>query len=252
MAKQQGILPIEGTIDNITFFKTKDGFLVRKKGGVSASQIAKNPAFQRTRENGAEFGRACKAGKTLRNAFRAPIQNVSDRRMVSRLAQKMMEVIHADKTSDRGLRNVIDGEASLLERFEFNENGTLSTCFENGYNASIDRVTGKGTITIPGFVPKQILLAPDGTTHFKIIAAIAAIDFENLQNTNNSTESAILPWDKNASPAISLEVTTTANSTHPLFLVMGINFYQDTNGKDYPLLSGSFNCLAIVKVDTGV
>ena len=252
MAKQQGILPIEGTIDNITFFKTKDGFLVRKKGGVSASQIAKNPAFQRTRENGAEFGRACIAGKTLRTAFREAIQNVSDRRMVSRLAQKMMEVIHADSTSDRGLRNVIDGEASLLERFEFNENGTLSTCFKKGYTASIDRVTGKGTIAIPGFVPQTMLHAPDGTTHFKIIAAIAAIDFENLQNSNDITETAILPWDENAGNAISLEVTTTANSTHPLFLAMGISFYQEANGKNYSLNSGSFNCLAIVKVDTGV
>ena len=252
MAKQKGILPIEGTIGNITFFKSKDGFLVRQKGGVSASQIANNPAFQRTRENGAEFGRACTAGKTLRTAFRAAIQNVSDGRMVSRLSKKMMEVIHADATSDRGLRNVIDGEASLLAGFEFNENGKLSSCFVNGFTAAIDRVTGKGTISIPTFIPSEMLQAPGGTSHFKIIAAFAAIDFENLQNTNDSKETAILPWDSNASAAISLETTVTANSTHPLFLALGISFYQETNGKNYPLNNGGFNCLAVVKVDTGV
>ncbi len=252
MATQEGILPIKGTIGNITFFKSKDGYLVRQKGGVSASQIANSPAYQRTRENGAEFGRACKAGKTLRTAFRAAVQNVSDRRMVSRLAKKMMEVIHADSTSDRGLRNVIDGEATLLEGFEFNENGNLGGCFAAAYTAAIDRVSGKGTISIPAFLPSEMLQSPGGTTHFKMIAAIAAIDFENQLNSNDAIETALLPWDNTATAAISLEATITANSTHPLFLVLGISFYQEMNGKNYSLNNGGFNCLAIVKVDTGV
>ena len=45
-----GILPIEGTIGNITFFKSGDGFMVRQKGGVSGDKIATAPAFERTRK----------------------------------------------------------------------------------------------------------------------------------------------------------------------------------------------------------
>ncbi|MFT5252316.1 MAG: hypothetical protein ACI87N_001323 [Flavobacteriales bacterium] len=65
MARQKGIIKLKDTIGDITFYKTKDGHLAREKGGVDASRIASDPAFQRTRENGAEFERTLKAGKVL-------------------------------------------------------------------------------------------------------------------------------------------------------------------------------------------
>jgi hypothetical protein len=120
MAKQKGIIKLDGTISDITFLKTRDGYLAKEKSSVSAERIASDPAFQRTRENGAEFGRAGKAGKTLRHAFRAALQNTADGRMVGRLTKEMVRVIQADATNARGLRNVIDGEAELLEGFDFN------------------------------------------------------------------------------------------------------------------------------------
>src|ERR1044071_6751504 len=90
MAQQKGILPLKGTIGNITFYKSRDGFLAREKGGVDGKRIATDPAFQRTRENGCEFGRACSAGKLLRITFRTLLQNASDSKMVGRLTRDMM------------------------------------------------------------------------------------------------------------------------------------------------------------------
>ena len=127
MARQKGIIKLKGTIGDITFYKTKDGHLAREKGGIDASRIASDPAFQRTRENGAEFGRAGKAGKVLRTAMRTLLINSADSRMVSRLTQSMIKVIQADVVSERGLRNVIDGEEELLAGFEFNIRGKLGT-----------------------------------------------------------------------------------------------------------------------------
>ena len=60
MARQNGIIKLKGTIGDISFYKTGDGHLAREKGGIDASRIANDPAFQRTRENGAEFGTAGK------------------------------------------------------------------------------------------------------------------------------------------------------------------------------------------------
>ena len=78
MAKQKGIFKVEGTLDDVTFYKSKDGFMVREKGGISAQRMATDPAFVRTRENQAEFGRAGKAGKVFRSAFRTLLQNAAD------------------------------------------------------------------------------------------------------------------------------------------------------------------------------
>ncbi|MBN8834337.1 MAG: hypothetical protein ABS68_12910 [Niastella sp. SCN 39-18] len=249
MAKQKGIIKLDGTIGGITFYKsTQDGYLAREKGGVSAEKIATDPAFQRTRENGEEFGRAGKAGKLLRNAIRAMLQNASDSRMVSRLTQKMVEVVQADATNPRGQRNVIDGEAELLQGFEFNISGKLGTTLYAPYTSTIDRVAGTLEASIPSFVPLNMIAAPGGTTHFKIVSAGAEIDFENETFVMDSNESAILPWDTTATAVLSLTNTVTANSTKPLFLALGIEFYQQVNGQMYPLKNGAYNALSLVKV----
>ncbi len=249
MAKQKGIIKLDGTIGGITFYKSQDGYLAREKGGVSAEKIANDPNFQRTRENGEEFGRAGKAGKLLRNSIRSMLQNASDSRMVSRLTAEMVKVIQEDITNNRGLRNVIDGEAELLEGFEFNRNGKLGTTLYAPFTGTIDRVAGTLTATIPSFVPINMIAAPGGTTHFKVVSAGTEIDFENETFVMASQASAILPWDATATAALSLANAVTANSTHPLFLALGVEFYQEVNGQMYSLKNGSYNPLALIKVD---
>ena len=248
MAQQKGIIKLDGTIGGITFYKSKDGYLAREKGGVSADKIANDPAFQRTRENGAEFGRAGKAGKILRTSLRALLQNASDSRMVSRLTKEMLKVVQADAVNPRGERNVIDGEAELLQGFEFNIYGKLGTTLYAPFTAAIDRVTGALTVDIPAFVPIHMLAAPGGSTHYKIISAGVEVDFENETYVMDTQDTAIQPWDATATAAINLANAVSAASTHPLFLALGIEFYQEVNGQMYPLKNGAFNALALVQV----
>jgi hypothetical protein len=243
---------LKGTIGDITFYKTQDGHLAREKGGIDANRIASDPAFQRTRENGSEFGRAGKAGKVLRTALRALLLNSADGRMVSRLTQAMVKVIQADMVSVRGLRNVIDGEVDLLVGFEFNIRGKLGTSLFAPFVANIDRVAGEITVDLASFIPANMIAAPSGTTHFKIISAGAEIDFEAETFIETHSETAILPWNSVATAAISQVNAVTPASTKPLFLALGVEFYQEVNGQMYPLKNGAFNPLSVVKVDSGV
>jgi hypothetical protein len=248
MAKQRGIFKAEGTLDEVTFYKSKDGFMLRQKGGVSAERMATDPAFERTRENQKEFARAGRAGKVLRTALRPVLKSTSDRLMVSRLFKEMMRVVKADGVSDRGQRNVLDGELELLEGFEFNEGGHLSQTLFAGYTASIDRVTGVLTLDVPAFLPQQMVVAPAEATHYQLVSAGGFIDFSAGSNgiTTNATE--VIPIGSDASAAVSHSFNAGANTTHALFLVLGISFLQQVNGKNYPLKNGAFNALQIVKV----
>jgi len=239
---------LKGTIGDITFYKTKDGHLAREKGGIDASRIKSDPAFQRTRENGAEFGRAGKAGKILRTALRSLLINSADSKMVSRLTQAMVKVIQADMTSVRGLRNVIDGEAELLSGFEFNIRGKLGTSLFAPFVGTIDRVTGEITVGLDSFAPANMIAAPSGTTHYKIISAGAEVDFEVETFVESHSETAILPWDNLPTLAISHTNMVTPASTKPLFLALGLEFYQEVNGQMYALKNGSYNPLALVQV----
>lgn len=252
MAKQKGILPIEGTLGNITFFKTKDGYMVREKGGIAASRIASDPAFARTRENMAEFGRAGKTAKVLRSVLRSVIQDSTDARMVSRLTKLMMEVIKMDATSPRGERNIIDGEAALLEGFEFNIHGKLGTTFLAPYTLTFDRVTGAAALAVPVFIPAAMLVAPQGATHYHIRTATALVDFENASGQLVEAGSDWLPINNQPTIALNLPMQMTAASTHPAFMLINIEFVQEVNATKYPLQNGAFNACTIVKVDTGV
>ena len=76
----------------------------------------------------------------------------------------------------------------------------------------------------------------------------AEVDFENETFVMDAQATGILPWDPTATAVINLVNTVTANSTKPLFLALGIEFYQEVNGQMYPLKNGAYNALSLVKV----
>jgi hypothetical protein len=54
MAEQKGHLRIKGRPGNLSFYKTRDGYLIKDKGGIDKNRMASDPKFQRMRKNGAE------------------------------------------------------------------------------------------------------------------------------------------------------------------------------------------------------
>jgi hypothetical protein len=252
MARQDGLIKFKGQMGGVSFYKTaEDGYLARQKGGVDAERIKNDPAFTRTRENGSEFGRAGVAGKLLRTALRALIVTSADSRMASRLTREMVKVIKADETSVRGERNVIDGEAELLRGFEFNENGRLNSTFFAPFATVINRVAGTLTINVPAFIPGNMIGSPQGATHCKLVAAGVEVNFEDGAYVVTTSQSANIPLGNQNQPVVNLANPVTANSTHPLFLAFGIEFYQEVNGQMYSLKNGAYNALALVAVDGG-
>lgn len=252
MANQESILPITGTIQKLTFYKSQGGYMVKAKTVISADKIANSPAYERTRENIAEFSRAGQAAKLLRKAYENIITRSKDRLLTSRLTSEMYKVVVSDATSDRGQRNVIDGNAALLTGFEFNNRAKLDATLKVPFTASIDRATGNLAVNIPAFVPANLVVIPQGATHFQLFMGAAAIDFEAATYEIEAAESAILEYSNTATAAFLLKSALTANSLHPLFLAFGIEFMQQVNGKMYPLNNGGYNACSIIKVDTGV
>jgi hypothetical protein len=249
MAKQLGVHKLKGRIDELTYYRSKDGYIAAHNNPPTAARIQSDPAFVRTRENMSEFARAVKAGKLLRTAIRTLLQNAKDGSAANRLTKKMVEVIKTDTTSARGQRTVTDGDAELLQGFEFNADAQLRDTIYAPYTATIDRVAGTATVSIPSFVPINMIVAPQGATHFKIVSMGAEIDFAAETFVTDVQESAMLPIDTAATTVMDLANALTANSSHPLFLLLSLQFYQQLNGVDYPLRDGTFNPLSIVKVD---
>ena len=249
MAKQNGLVKLIGSVGDMTYYKSIDGFLAKEKATLTRERIATDPKFRRTRENMAEFGNAGKSGKTFRESMQLLLQNAKDSKLSSRMCKSMMQVLKSDTTNRRGKRKVASGDATLLNGFEFNIHAVLSTTLFAPYTPHINRQSGTLSVTIPAFIPETDVILPVGATHFQFVSAGAAVDFDNQIFESTTSESDVLPWDENTTTALTLTNTVTAASTLPLFLAFGITFYQEVNGFQYPFAGSTFNALSIIQVD---
>lgn len=247
MAKQSSIFKFEGLLDDVSFYKSDSGFKVRKKGGASRERMANDPAFRKLRAHTADFTRAASAAKLLRKSLEGLLNQATDSRMVSRLTREMFKVVQADLTNPKGQRNVIDGEAELLTGFDFNINATLSTVLKIFSAYSIDRVTGVLSVDLPSFDPHEVLSVPRDCTHYKIKLAASAIDFENSVFVTDTKETQQKLMSETTQP-VQLVCQLPQNSVHPLFLVLGIEFFVKENGTSTKTIKEHSNPLSIVKI----
>ena len=247
MARLKSLIKIEGTLDDLTFYKGEDGYLVRTKGGVSGDRIKTDPKFQRTRENGREFANSAKSGKLLRRAIRTLLKDAKDTRVTSRLTQAMSKVKNSDVTSTRGDRNVSvgiltpDGK-NHLKGFDFNNKSILENVLETDY--SLD--TSTGILQLDDFIPMQDIGMPLGATHVSLRSMFLSLDFTTREKEIHFSNTVNLTIDE-----IVTDVVLTANiPTGPgsKFYLLAMSFFQEVNGTQYPLNNGSFNALQILEV----
>ena len=179
MAKQKGILKIQGTLDGITFYKRGDAYLVRHKAGVSKERIANDPAFKRTRENGTEFGMLAAASKLLRDANAVLVRKAYDGKLNIRLIEVLAKVKVCDMISERGLRHVYVGLGTaegraLLKGFDFNSRSKLRSVLSAPF--ALD--TTSGAVTIDRLIPAEMLNAPAHSTHVAMQSAVLNLNLK--------------------------------------------------------------------------
>lgn len=248
MARQSGLIKLKGTLDNVNFYKTKDGNLARMKTSVDAKRIANDPAFERTRENGKEFGSSAGSGKLMRDAVRPMAMNASDGRVTARLTKLMTVIKNLDTTSDRGKRVVALGiqdpaGVATLKGFDFNKEALMGSIMYKPF--TVDTATGE--IMIADLIPQNDVIWPQGATHIQLTAGFAGIDFETGEKDLQLSAPVNLPIDPTQTTVTLTPAAVPAVATTKLFLLK-IEFFQEINGSQYTLKNGLYNALRIVEV----
>jgi hypothetical protein len=248
MAFQVSMLKFEGRIDDLVFYKSGQSYRVRKKGGVSGDRIKKDPVFANLRDNMSEFGRASKAAKLLRRAFRMELADVCDSAVAMRTTQAMSRIIKSDRVSDRGRRTLLQGEIELLSGLQFNRHVSMEQAFKAPFTTSIDRRAGTLTVDIPAFASGACISKPVGATHFRLFASAGELDFETEHCVSTSSSTPDLLVDSLQSE-IKLVCELSVANTKTLVLALGITFSRVDKGKLQSLKGAGQNALAIVMVE---
>ena len=248
MAQQKGIIKLKGTIGDITFYHSKDGYLAKAKTSLDGTRIATDPNFARTRENGREFGEAATDGKLLRTSIRSFMKGAHDNRVTSRLTKLLTKIVKLDTTSLRGFRTIgiaiaFPNAMTMLKGFNFNIKSLLSDVLKNAY--ALNSTTG--VITINNFTPINDIVPPQGATHVTLIGAWAKVDFSgrvyNMQTTN-----AVNLLIDGTSSTVTLTPTATPTGTGTNVYLLKVEFFQLVNAVQYTLNNGAYNALSIIQV----
>lgn len=250
MARQKGLLKIDGTIGGMTFYRTKDGSIVKEQLQSTKSKFDSSSSYQRTRENAQEFGMAATSGKMLRDAIRSFIASATDSRATSRLTQVMSYILKEDTTSARGDRNVAKGLTTVngkafLKNFNFNNNAILgSVVFKK-----IDLDTATGDMLFTNLNPVNEITYPQGATHVTFKNAFMSIDFATGQAFVEYSSDYNLPLNGAAANLlIETNAVPTLNPGMNKIYLVAVEFFQEVNGVQYSLKNGAYNCLEIVDV----
>lgn len=248
MARQTGLIKVRGTLDNVNFYKTQDGTLARMRTSVDAKRIASDPAFIRTRENGAEFGIAAKAGKIVRDALHPLLILASDGRVTARMTKVMSSIKNLDFTSSRGKRSVAGGindpsAKELLKGFNFNERSNLGSVLAKPF--SVNPTTGE--VSFSEVIPMNDISFPPGATHVVLQCGWAKIDFVTGFSELQLSPTTSLLIDETEQNITLIPPNAPIGSGTDIH-VLCIAFYQEVNGIQYPLKNGAFNALSIIEI----
>ena len=250
MPKQSGHIKIRGTVDDLTYVKTKDGFSVRKATVVPKGRMFKDPRFKRTRENLQEFNEAAKSNMLIRESFTSLTKTIADKKMMNRLTAELFPIIRSDAQNPRGYRKAVFGDLSKLKGFEFNAINPFRLAFSEKPIPAVNRVTGQISIQVPDYTPAIALKYPLEATHYRFVFAAAALDFHNGLYVKDVLLGDKQLLDELPVAGYSETLQLPANSSDPVFIVMGIEFFQKSEDGLLSLLTnGSFSSLQLILVD---
>ena len=208
-----------------------------------------------------EFGACAKAGKSVRTGLSQIMKQMADSQVTGRLTSIMKKINLEDQTEARGYRKIeITTQRGYLKGFEFDKNTSFSGIFNAPFSLTHTPERDKGDFVIDAFNPANLVNAPSGATHFRLITSLSVVsDFEynvttnsydpmdaDLNEVNDIQYSAFLDLYAPV-PATTIAATLpggalpTVNTT--VLQCIGIEFYQQVGVNYYLFASG--NCLKV-------
>ena len=263
MARQKGVLKYVGTLGDVRHFKIKgqEGYFAGMVGGPSGEQVLSAPEFERTRENMNEFGACAKAGKSVRTGLSQIVKQMSDTQVAGRLTAIMKKINLEDQTEARGYRKIeITTQRNYLIGFEFDKNTSLNGIFNAPYSVTHDPARNTADFVIPAFNPANLINAPAGATHFRLIHTLSVVSDFAYNAVTNSYDPIDTAQNEVSDVQFStfldlyaLATATTITATLPNGITpstdvtvlqgIGIEFYQKVGSNYYLFATG--NCLKI-------
>ena len=192
-----------------------------------------DPAFERSRAAGSEFGRAGAASGIIRRSVKEHCPYAGDGQTHARLSKLLGGIIRLDTTHPVGERQVITEHIAPLKSFEWVQDHPLSRSFWAQCGGSMSP-EGKLTITMPGFTPKRDLAWPLNATHAQLTVVCLSADFPGRHADSASAKSGML-MKSPVAITLALECVVPLVDGRVVMAGIGVQFFEGAN----PLREGA-------------
>lgn len=235
MAKQNGIIPLVGTIGGINFYYLNGKPVARAAGGgFNGDAIRTKKSMERVRENGREFGHCSRVNKAFRQSLRPFYNNYRFPFFHSRLMTLFTQLKGLDAINTRGERCVANGLTTdlgkrLLADFNYTPDCTVQQVLPFTYTMD----WASYTLTLPEF---DIKLVPfvSGATHIALQFGVLDFHFETLDSALHLASPLVLAKDF-AGASLGFTPVTAPTGLGLQLAVMGVRYYQEVDGLLYVL-----------------
>lgn len=232
MAKQKGILHLEGTLGGINFYMRKGVAVARRSGGgFSGKAIKSKTSMVRVRENGSEFGAASRVKKLLRLSVQDYLLHSIDGTLHGRMMTLVQEIKVCDLTGERGSRSVWTGLQSpsgskLITDFLFTPKQDV-LCLLN----TVPVLTDLGGMCTFSTVPFHERIFKKSATHLIFTYVVVDYDPENGSFKRYAAEEfTVAKADEPNTPLPFLIADLPAAYRFPMAF-LAVQFYESCNGK---------------------
>lgn len=220
----------------------------KKTAKVNRRRVLTDPVFEMTRQNNAEFARACTANRLLRHAFRLGMSKKADRYVSGRLTKTMFNILQSDSVNGRGERRVTKGVLGILEGFNFNRETSLQNVLRGPYSITIDHDITQATISFPSFMAKAMIETTSGANACILTGIAASLNLEEETWPVDPVQTDMLDIFRHPNETLQLQMPVHEHkSTHVIIVALGIEFFHEVRGRFQPV-DRKHNALAVVKV----
>ena len=221
----------------------------KKTAIVNRRRVLTDPVFKMTRQNNAEFARACTANRLLRHAFRLAMANKADRYVSGRLTKTMFKILQSDSVNGRGERRVTKGVLGTLEGFNFNRDTSLQNVLLGPYSITINHDITQATISFPSFMTKAMIETTSSANACMLTGIAASLNLEEETWPVDPVQTDILDLVRHPRETLQLQMPVHEHKpTHVIIVALGIEFFHEGRGGRYQPVDRKHNALAVVKV----
>ncbi len=250
MAKVIGLFKLRGSIDDLTFRKTQDGFIAGMKPGPTRERVLSHENFMLTRRNAYEFQQAIRDARLLRHALGTALYGRTGSSMNGRVNGVFYKAARRDGISDLGTRRAFQGDMGLLCGFDFNKRLPLAYALPVVFTHSLAAEAGCCRVEVPSFIARKRKDFPAGATHFRLVSGMVVIDFLRGKYREDIQRGELLPLRTKTPGVIGFEHKVERVNGQVAVQVLGMEFYRLAD--EYPVLVKGSALQVLEVVKTGI